>query len=448
MELKMTRRELLKLAAVTTGGLILVACGADDSGTNSVRIMVDSWALAYAPFQAMAEKYNALHPEGKIKVEPSPGGWQTKVSGQIRSKELQWAAAGVMTSMNDLAGWIQLQLIQPIDVYLAASTQEGAKEFLSDMLPALKEDNSYEGKMYGIPFSVENINFQWNNDWFTKAGVTQAPGTWQELFDACKAVKQYLVSQGNTDTYAFGFDLGHISRNLGALLCSISDMPFTDEGLLDWESEHMKECLRFMRTMSLEGLTPPNCGEGADIYDMWKRGRLAGLYSCSSRTVWAQDTLGIDKISTARIPTADGKAHSGAPFWCNSIAILNTAPLAQEAVDFLVYSVGPQNQEWQKAIIKAGTSPAYFSSYTNIIEGDPEFSAYKWMSDLRDDIQVSVPSPKNYYYLIQNEAWNQHRTNYLKDGSTMTEDELIANVMTTIRDLMKQVSESVPTLIP
>lgn len=446
--LSFSRRDFLKLAGAAAGGLVLVSCGGGGSGGDQIRIMVDSWALAYAPFQAMAKKYNELRPGVNIKVEASPGGWMTKVIGQIRSNELLWSAAGVMSSFNDLAAWVQIDLIQPIDDYIAASTEAGAVSYLKDMLPNVREDQSYDGKVYGIPFSLENITYQWNTEWFGKAGISQAPKTWQELSDACTKVKAVMASEGNTETYALCFDLGHLNRNLGTLFYSISDNPFDEEGLLNWDSPEMRESLQFMRELSRGGLTPPNCGEGLEIVDMWTRGRAASLYSCSSRGVWAQKDLGFDKVTTSQVPTADGEKHSGTVFWGNSVCILNQAPNAQQALDFLIYASGPQNSEWQKTIIEAGTSPAFGSVYTNLIESDPDLQPYRWMSEIRDQVEVSALSPKNYFYQIQNEAWNRHRADYLKDDSTMTEDELIKKVYESIREIQETVKESVSTITP
>lgn len=445
----LTRRDFLKLTGAAAGALVLVSCGDLGSGAGTqVRLMVDSWALAYAPFKEMAGKYNELHPQTQIKVEASPGGWMTKVVGQIRSDELLWSAAGVMAPFNDLAAWVQLGLIQPIDEYLAASTEEGASAFLSDMLPSIKEDEILDGKMYGIPFGVENISYQWNTEWFGKAGITQAPRTWQELHDTCAKVKETLADEGNTEAYAFGFDLGHLNRNLGALFSSISDHPFTEDGWYDWNSDEMRESLRFMRQMSRDGLTPPNCGEGVDMYDLWKRGRLAGLVSCSSRGLWAQKTLGFDKITTSQLPTVDGNPHSGAAFWSNSIAIFNKAPMPQQAIDFLIYACGPQNADWQKAILQAGNSPAFGSVYTGLLQSDPDLAPFRWMTELRDQLAISVPSPKNFLYPIQNEAWTRHWPEYLKDASTMTEDELIQKVLASSQEILQTALESVPTVVP
>jgi len=444
----LSRRDFLRGAATFAGGLVLAACGGGGAQDSQVRIMVDSWALAYAPFKQAAESYNALHPEAQVKIEPSPGGWMTKVIGQIRSDELQWSAAGVLTSFSDLAVWVQLGLIQPIDTYLAASAEPAAASFVTDMLPPVKEDQSLNGQMYGIPFSVENITYQWNTEWAGKAGITAPPKTWQELYDYAGAVKDVLAAEGNTETHALGFDLGNLARNLGSLLCSISDHPYTADGWLDWDSDEMRESLRLMRKLSAGGLTPPNCGEGLEIYDLWKRGRLAGLMSCSSRGLWAQKTLGFDKVVTSRLPTFDGDPHAGSVFWSNSMTLLNNAPLPQAAMDFLIYALGPQNLDWHRACIQAGTSPAFASVYPTLIEGDPDLAAYRWMTELRDDIAISVPAPKTYYYQVQNEAWNLHRPDYLKDGSTMTEDELIRSVLASCDEILAEVLRSVPTPVP
>jgi ABC-type glycerol-3-phosphate transport system substrate-binding protein len=444
----LTRRDFLKLMGLAAGGALLAACGEAGSGGSQVRIMVDSWALAYAPFKEMAKQYNALYPGTEIKIEASPGGWMTKVVGQMRADKLQWCAAGVMSTFADLAAWVQLGLIQPLDSYIAASTVEEASAFLSDMLPPVKADESLDGKLFGLPFSVENITYQWNTEWYGRAGITQSPQSWQDLYDYAKAVTQVLAAEGSEKTYALAFDLGHLNRNLGALFFSACDQPYTDDGWLRWDSEEMRAALAFMRKLSRDGLTPPNCGEGLEIVDMWTRGRLLGLYSPSSRGVWAQKSIGFDKVVTAQIPTGDGKPHSGSTFWCNSVSLLNKAPLPQAAVDFLVFACGPQNLEWQKTIIQAGTSPAFETVYTNLLHTDPVLAPYRWMTELRDQISISAPSPKNYYYQVQNEAWTRHWPEFLKDSSPMTEDELITRVLSSCEEIHAQVLQSVPTVVP
>jgi len=445
----LSRRDLLKLTGAAGCNLLLTACGAGKgSSASAARIMVDSWALAYAPFKEMAKQYNESHPDAQVAIEATPGGWMTKVVAQIRSDTLQWSAAGVMSTFADLAAWVQLDMIQPLDQFIAAANTVDGNAVLNDMLPRVLDDERFEGRIYGLPFSTENITYQWNTEWYGKAGIARAPTTWDELRAYCTDVKRVLDAEGAAKTYPLGFDLGHLSRNLGALYFSISDQPYTDDGWFNWRSDEMRAALRFMRDMSRAGLTPPNCGEGLEIVDMWTRGRLAGLYSPSSRGVWAQKQIGFDKVTTSQVPTADGKQHSGTTFWSNSISVFNKAPMPQQAIDFLLYACGPQNVAWQQAIIQAGTSPAYASVYDGLLQTDESLAPYRWMTEVRDQIAVSFPAPKNYYYQVQNEAWSRHWSAYLRDDSTLTEDGLIDLVMQSIDDIHKQVLESVPTMAP
>ena len=68
------------------------------------------------------------------------------------------------------------------------------------------------------------------------------------------------------------------------------------------------------------------------------------------------------------------------------MALLNKAPYPQEAMDYLVYTMGPQNVGFQKTVIKTGKTPVYNSIYDNIIKGDPQFGTYQWMIGMRDDV--------------------------------------------------------------
>jgi ABC-type glycerol-3-phosphate transport system substrate-binding protein len=343
----------------------------------------------------------------------------------------------------DLVAWVELGIIQPVEQFFAASKAEGAANFLKDMLPPVREDAVYDGKMYTIPYGVENITYQWRKDLFGDVGVAGAPKSWQNLIDQCAKLRDAIRAKGDTKTFPIAFDL-HLARSAGALICSATHKPYTSDGLINWDSAEMRECLKFMRRCSREGLTPPNCGVGAEVVDMWLRGRAASLYSTSSRGVFAQKSLGFDKVTTSQIPTIDGTPKSGTTFWGDGMTVLMNAPRGQEAIDFFVWAFGPQNADWQKGVAKSGLAPVFNSAYTDVLDKDPEMEPYRWMSEVRDAVAISVPAPKNYMYPIQVEAWNKWHPEYLKDNSTMTEDELIQKVLKTTEDMRVTVLTSVP----
>ena len=57
---------------------------------------------------------------------------------------------------------------------------------------ALKTGSSYDGSVYGIPFSTDARGIWYNKEIFKQAGLPEdwQPETWQDILDACEAVKQ------------------------------------------------------------------------------------------------------------------------------------------------------------------------------------------------------------------------------------------------------------------
>jgi ABC-type glycerol-3-phosphate transport system substrate-binding protein len=127
-------------------------------------------------------------------------------------------------------------------------------------------------------------------------------------------------------------------------------------------------------------------------------------------------------VATSPIPTKVKGGGSGSVYWGNGVAILNKAPFPQEACDYMVYTMGPQNTGFQKTVMRTGKTPIYDSAY-EIIQTDPQFRTYEWMIGMREDANRSVVTPRNTYYLIQHTMWNKHRITFTEPGSTMSPEE-------------------------
>lgn len=48
---------------------------------------------------------------------------------------------------------------------------------------------TYDGKIYGMPTTVQPGGIWYSKDLFAQAGITEAPTTWEELIDACQKLK-------------------------------------------------------------------------------------------------------------------------------------------------------------------------------------------------------------------------------------------------------------------
>ncbi len=424
---------LIVLAFTLFPGLALSA------SPKKVKFIIDSWALGEAPFRDLAKKYNVLHPEVEIIIEPTPGSWGTKVAAQQKAGNLEWCSAGIIQPYMYLYASVRQKSIQALDPYLMASKEPGAAAVLADMLPTVREDSSMDGKLYLFPYSVENVMVQYRKDYLDAAGVKTFPKTWEELYEAAKAVKRSMEAAGRKDVIPFVTELA-LTTGLGAMYFSSVENPYDAEGLLKWKSEEMRKTLQFYRKMVAEGLMPPMAGEGAELYDMWRRGRIAMFVSPCSRGTWAQKIVGYDKVGMAPIPTIDGTQKSGTTYWGNCLQLFEGARYPQEAVDFMVFAMGPQNKEWQKTIIKTG-KPTSFSSAFELLDKDPELAPWKWMHVFRTEVDSSFPTPKNFYYAMQADAWNKYRIEYFRPGSKLGEDELADKILAHTRDLMKKAAE-------
>ncbi len=390
-----------------------------------VRVLLSSWAVGEIPFDAAAREFTDSHPGIRVQVQTTFEGWDTKVIAQINDGTLEWSAAGILTPFLDMKRWTATKMIQPMDDYISASKEKGADKILTDMIPAVKADASFEGKVYCIPYSFENITYNWRVDYAKAVGVTEAPATWDDWLKVAIELKKWGKDQKIYPTAV----VAALWTSVGALICSATDKPYGDDGLIKWQSPEMIESLNFLQRLVVkEELTPPHGDDG--WLDAYYAGKVASVQAQSSRGVWGQNAFGTDKVATSPIPVkAKGGPSAGSVYWGNGVALLNKCKYPQEAMDYIIFTMGPQNLGFQKTVIRTGKTPVYNSAYTEIIEKDPQFRTYQWMIGMRKDVEKSVVTPRNTYYLIQHTMWAKHRIKFLDPGSTMKAEEVAKLVL-------------------
>ena len=426
MSQKHSRRTFLKLAAAAGVSTALAACvapvavpgGAPAAAGKTVRILMPSWATGEIPFDTAAREFNELYPGTNVQIQTTFDGWETKVLAQINDGTLEWSGAGIASSASSsLPRWILTSLVQPLDDMLAGSPVDGAGKLVDDMLPILRNASTYEGKFYGIPYSYENISFNWRTDYFEAVGATAAPTNWDEWLEVARAIKEWGADE---KIYPTSF-IPDLDASVGTLIYGSTTEPFDEELLLKWESPEAIDALAFYRQLVLEEeLTPPHGFDG--WLDAYYAGKVASVMAQSSRGVWGQLAFGTEKVTTSPVPTRVPD-NAGTPFWGNCVGVLNMAPYAQEALDYFVYTMGPQNTNFQKTVIRTGKTPVYESVYTDILDADPQFRTYGWMKDMRAQVDHSVIRPFNNYFSIQDSMYAKYVVQLVEPGSTMTPEE-------------------------
>ncbi len=56
-------------------------------------------------------------------------------------------------------------------------------------MAAALDSVTYDGKIYGVPVTVQPGGIWYSKDLFAQAGITEVPTTWEELMDACQKLK-------------------------------------------------------------------------------------------------------------------------------------------------------------------------------------------------------------------------------------------------------------------
>ncbi len=434
---KFSRREMLRLAATAGVGMLATACTGGlapagqtqvvekvvketvvverevSGGKKVVRIMLASWAAAEVPFDQMAREFGEIRDDVEVKIDTAVD--TAKLMAQISSGDVEWSGFGIITPFLNIVSHVESGLIQPMEDLIQSSSQEGADTLMSDMIETVKEDASYEGHLYAIPYSFENITFNWRNDQFAEIGVTETPATWDDWYEAAVELKKWGADQEIIPT-SF---VGSLWTDAGALITSAMEQPYTTEGMIDWTAPEAIAALEFYRKLVSEELTPVHGFDG--WFESFQRGKVASVQAQSSRGVWGQKIHGEANMTTSPIATMEKGSGSGTVYWGNGLGVVSGAPYAQEVADFYVHALGPANTNFQKAVIQSGKTPVYNSAYDNIIESDPLFSTFRWMNGMREDVARSLPVPRNTFYLIQHQVYTKYIVEYIEDPSMSPE---------------------------
>jgi putative chitobiose transport system substrate-binding protein len=186
-----TRRQFFIYSGFGTLSAILASCTGGSKATTSGEI--EFWTMQLQPkftkyFQDLIAQFEQANPGTKVKWVDVPwSGMESKILAAMQAK----TAPDVANLNPDFAAqlaaknaWLELD----------DKTVNGAsKEYVAGMWKA----NSLGGKTFGLPWYITTNITIYNQELFKKAGIAQAPKTYQELAQVAKQIKE------KTGKYAF-----------------------------------------------------------------------------------------------------------------------------------------------------------------------------------------------------------------------------------------------------
>src|SRR6476620_10406975 len=186
----MRRTSAIAVATMTAAALTLTACGRSNGGSaaNETGKDVSSgkangtitvWAMGAEgeKLPALAKDFEAANPGAKVNVTAIP--WDAahdKFTTAITAGKTPDAAMVGTTWMGEFAG---LDALDPTPKSIDASQFFGGAQKTTEV----------DGKSFGVPWYVETRLIYYRSDLAKKAGITEAPKSWEDLKAMAKAMQ-------------------------------------------------------------------------------------------------------------------------------------------------------------------------------------------------------------------------------------------------------------------
>ncbi|MDQ1289259.1 MAG: raffinose/stachyose/melibiose transport system substrate-binding protein [Actinomycetota bacterium] len=353
------RRRAAGIGVVAVASLMLAACGGGSSGgsasggasgDSNKPVKLVFWHNANSEpglswYKKVADDYTKAHPNVTIEQVP------------LQSEDMKAKIRVAMQSNNppDLFHqWGGGQMKEQIDAGKLMDLTEATSSWIGE-LGSTPSNWQLNGKTYGIPYSAGAVGFWYRKDLFTKAGVTAAPKTVEELLAAAAKIKAAGIEPiaiGAKDKWpaAFWYDYYVVRACQPKVLTdAVSTLKFDDACWLDAAKEFQKVATAqpfnkgYLGTSAQQG-AGSSAGQLAtgkaamELMGQWNPSVIQSLTT-------DQKALSADKLGWFPFPTVsslkgtqDGVLGGGDGYSCSAKA-------PKECVDFLKFFVSADVQK-------------------------------------------------------------------------------------------------------
>lgn len=366
------RRGIAASALVASLALAATACGGSDSDSKSDGPVTITWwdtsnATNEAPtYKAVIKQFEAANKDIKVKYVNVPFDQaQNKFDTAAGSK-------GAPDVLRSEVGWTpafaKKSYFLPLDGTDALADQ-------AKFQPNLIKQAQYQGKTYGVPFVTDTLALVYNKALFKKAGITEAPKTWDELkSDAAKIKAKTKVDGywGSTQAYyAQSFLYGEGTDTVDAAAKKITV-----------NSDAAKKAYgTWLGLFSGKGLhkADTTADAYAHIQDAFVNGKVAAIVQGPWEiTNFYKGSAFSDKsnLGIATVP-AGSSGKAGAPTGGHNLSVYAGSDKAHQAaaLKFVQFMTSAKSQE--TIALKNSTLPTRSDAYTAQVKADPGIAGYQ-----------------------------------------------------------------------
>ena len=367
MKHKFSGRVAGVIALATAAVLGLAGCGGGSSsssagGADTLKLVVADYGTgadnASAKYwQGIVDDFEKSNPDIKVNVTSIPWtNFDQQVQTMVQNKQFPDITEGD---------------------YFSNYAQDGllykASDVLSNpdnLLPAFKEQGTYQGEQYGLPWTTSSRTLFYNKKLFTAAGISSAPQTWSQLQDDAAKIK----AKGSI---GFGLPLGAEEAQAESLLWMLGDGGgYQTDGKYTIDSAPNVAAFTFLKSLVSAGDTEPNPGtvNRTDLWQEFAQGKI-GMINGSPALIPIIQQAGVLKDSDwASVPIVGQNGPLDTTLGvCDNVAAFNANGHQADIKKFLDFAY---QDKYQLAFDKEYDLLPATTSAANALKSDPIFGPF------------------------------------------------------------------------
>lgn len=246
-------------------------------------------------FERIMEAFKTAHPDIHVTFRATYEDYEDATNTILREADAHTLPDVSFQALNRQALLVERGIAKPLDPYIAKEDGFETAGYHKAMLDL----STFDGQIYGLPFSVSTPIGFYNMDILRAAGVETIPTTWDEVVEACRAIN----AKGDHDAIFWHWD---ISGNwlLQAAMWS-QGVPMIKDGKLNMDNPEGVRALETAKAIFHDCMMKPV--SGGDASKQFAAGDLGMFFSSTAYVGFVdRSKLGDWDFVTAPYPGIDG----------------------------------------------------------------------------------------------------------------------------------------------
>ena len=217
---------------------------------------------------------------------------------------------------------------------------------VDDIIPAVRNALSYQGKMYAAPFYGESSFLMYRKDVLKKAGVTMpAQPTWTQVADIARKVNTPQMAgiclRGKPGWGDLGASFTTVLNTMGGTWWSAKPDGSVDKAMVD--QPEFKNALDFYVNLVKDAGEKDAAGASFnECLSQYKDGKVAMWYDATVAAGLLEADDSPVKGKNGYAPAPVDKTQASGWLWSWALAIPATSSQADKAWKFISFATGPQ----------------------------------------------------------------------------------------------------------